>query len=168
MDLQAFVDAYHGLTLKQINLAAMLGELTALLRQHHLFLPADLALLFKSFITLEGMGRSLDGDFNMVEEALPLLKAAVRARYRPQALARRSWRAIDEALSLIAGLPQDLARLIRAARRGVPRSSSGRRIRPRALPAVLAVAGRLRRLRRHRSPPMRALRRSAGGGPARP
>lgn len=118
MDLQAFVDAYHGLTLKQINLAAMLGELTALLRQHHLFLPADLALLFKSFITLEGMGRSLDGDFNMVEEALPLLKAAVRARYRPQALARRSWRAIDEALSLIAGLPQDLARLIRAARRG--------------------------------------------------
>lgn len=118
MDLQAFVDTYHGLTLKQINLAAMLGELTALLRQHHLALPADLALLFKSFITLEGMGRSLDGDFNMAEEALPLLKASVRARYRPKALAQRGWRALDEALSLIGGLPQDLSRLIRAARRG--------------------------------------------------
>ncbi len=118
MDLQAFVDTYHGLTLKQINLAAMLGELTALLRQHHLALPADLALLFKSFITLEGMGRSLDGDFNMAEEALPLLKASVRARYRPKALAQRGWQALDEALSLIGGLPQDLARLLRAARRG--------------------------------------------------
>lgn len=118
MDLQAFVDTYNGLTLKQINLAAMLGELTALLRQHHLALPADLALLFKSFITLEGMGRSLDGDFNMAEEALPLLKASVRARYRPKALAQRGWRALDEALSLIGGLPQDLSRLIRAARRG--------------------------------------------------
>ena len=118
MDLQAFVDTYHGMTLKQINLAAMLGELTTLLRQHHLALPADLALLFKSFITLDGMGRSLDGDFNMAEEALPLLKTAVRARYQPKALAQRGWRALDEALSLIGGLPQDLARLLRAARRG--------------------------------------------------
>jgi ubiquinone biosynthesis protein len=117
-DLQAFVDTYHGLTLKQINLAAMLSEVTALLRQHHLSLPADLALLFKSFITLEGMGRSLDGDFNMAEEALPLLKTAVRARYRPKALFQRGWRALDEAMSLIGGLPQDLSRLIRAARRG--------------------------------------------------
>lgn len=118
MDLQAFVDTYHGLTLQQINLASMLGELTTLLRQHHLSLPADLALLFKSFITLEGMGRALDGDFNMAEEALPLLKAAVRARYRPRAMAQRGWRAVDETLSLIGGLPQDLARLLRAARRG--------------------------------------------------
>jgi len=118
MDLQGFVDTYHGLTLKQINLAAMLGDLTGLLRQHHLALPADLALLFKSFITLEGMGRALDGDFNMAEEALPLLKHAVRARYRPKALMQRGWRALDEAFSLIGGLPQDLARLLRAARRG--------------------------------------------------
>jgi ubiquinone biosynthesis protein len=118
MDLQAFVDAYHGLTLKQINLANMLAEVTSLLRQHQLALPADLALLFKSFITLEGMGRSLDGDFNMAEEALPLLKASVRARYRPQALLQRGWRALDEALSLMGGLPNDLARLLRAARRG--------------------------------------------------
>jgi len=118
MDLQGFVDTYHGLTLKQINLAAMLGDLTGLLRQHHLALPADLALLFKSFITLEGMGRALDGAFNMAEEALPLLKHAVRARYRPKALMQRGWRALDEAFSLIGGLPQDLARLLRAARRG--------------------------------------------------
>ncbi|MBU0916766.1 ABC1 kinase family protein [Aquabacterium parvum] len=118
MDLQAFVDTYHGLTLQQINLATMLSEVTALLRQHHLALPADLALLFKSFITLEGMGRSLDGDFNMAEEALPLLKASVRARYRPKALMQRGWRALDETLSLIGGLPSDLARLLRAARRG--------------------------------------------------
>lgn len=118
MDLQGFVDTYHGLTLKQINLATMLGELTALLRQHQLSLPPDLALLFKSFITLEGMGRSLDGDFNMAQEALPLLKDAVRARYRPKALAQRGWRVLDEAVSLIGGLPKDLARLLRAARRG--------------------------------------------------
>ena len=117
-DLQAFVDQYHGLALKQINLPAMLSELVTLLRQHQLALPADLALLFKSFLTLEGMGRELDGDFNMVNEALPLLKDAVRARYRPKALLQRGWRAVDDTLSMLGGLPQDLSRLLKAARRG--------------------------------------------------
>ncbi|MCH8180836.1 MAG: ubiquinone biosynthesis protein UbiB [Proteobacteria bacterium] len=117
-DLQAFVDQYHGLTLQQINLAAMLSEMVGILRLHHLSLPADLSLLFKAFITLEGMGRELDPAFNMVDVALPLLQSAMRKRYAPGALLRRGWQAVDEALSLLGGLPQDLSRLLKAARRG--------------------------------------------------
>jgi len=117
-DLEAFVDQYHGLTLQQINLAAMLSEMVGILRLHHLSLPADLSLLFKAFITLEGMGRELDPAFNMVDVALPLLKAAMRKRYAPQALLKRGWQAVDEAVSLLGGLPQDLSRLLKAARRG--------------------------------------------------
>lgn len=117
-DLQAFVDQYHGLTLQQINLAAMLSEMVGILRLHHLSLPADLSLLFKAFITLEGMGRELDPAFNMVDVALPLLKAAMRKRYAPKALLQRGWQAVDEAVSLLGGLPQDLSRLLKAARRG--------------------------------------------------
>lgn len=117
-DLEAFVDQYHGLTLQQINLPAMLSEMVGILRQHHLSLPPDLSLLFKAFITLEGMGRELDPAFNMVDEALPLLKTAVRKRYAPKALLQRGWRSLDGALSLLAGLPQDLSRLLKAARRG--------------------------------------------------
>ncbi|TDP83025.1 2-octaprenylphenol hydroxylase [Aquabacterium commune] len=117
-DLEAFVDQYHGLTLQQIKLPAMLSEMVGILRLHHLSLPPDLSLLFKAFVTLEGMGRELDPAFNMVDVALPLLKAAMRKRYAPKALLQRGWRAVDEALSLLGGLPQDLSRLIKAARRG--------------------------------------------------
>lgn len=117
-DLEAFVDQYHGLTLQQIQLPAMLSEMVGILRLHHLSLPPDLSLLFKAFVTLEGMGRELDPAFNMVDVALPLLKAAMRKRYAPKALLQRGWRAVDEALSLLGGLPQDLSRLIKAARRG--------------------------------------------------
>ena len=117
-DLEAFVDQYHGLTLQQIKLPAMLSEMVGILRLHHLSLPADLSLLFKAFVTLEGMGRELDPAFNMVDVALPLLKAAMRKRYAPKALLQRGWRSVDEALSLLGGLPQDLSRLIQAARRG--------------------------------------------------
>ena len=45
IDIDAFIDRYHGLPLGELNLAAMLLEVATLLRVHRLALPADLALL---------------------------------------------------------------------------------------------------------------------------
>jgi ubiquinone biosynthesis protein len=118
LEIQAFVDQYHGVALKQLRLGSMLSDLMAIVRQHQLALPSDLSLLVKAFITLEGMGRELDPDFDMAGEAMPMLEQALRARYTPAALIKRGWQAAGEALALIADLPHDLAMLLRAARRG--------------------------------------------------
>ncbi|HCX33540.1 MAG TPA: ubiquinone biosynthesis protein UbiB [Rhodocyclaceae bacterium] len=118
LEIQAFVDQYHGVALKQLRLGSMLSDLMAIVRQHQLALPSNLSLLVKAFITLEGMGRELDPDFDMAGEAMPLLEQAMRARYTPAALIKRGWRAAGEALTLITDLPHDLAKLLRAARRG--------------------------------------------------
>jgi len=118
LEIQTFVDQYHGLPLKQLSLGDMLSDMVAILRQHQLLLPADLALLVKSFISLEGMGRELDPDFDVASEAMPLLERSLRARYAPAALMKRGGRAFGEILSLIAGLPHDVSQLLRAARRG--------------------------------------------------
>lgn len=117
-EIDAFVDQYHGVPLAQLNLSSMLGDVTAILRQHRLALPADLALLIKAFVLLEGLGRSLDPDFHMAGEALPVLRQVLRARYTPQALARRGWRSLRRAFALAERLPQDLSRVLRQARRG--------------------------------------------------
>jgi len=118
MEIQTFVDQYHGMPLKQLKLGTMLSDLVAILRQHRLALPVDLALLVKAFITLEGMGRELDPDFDMAGEAMPLLEQALHTRYATTALLERGWRGVSEVLSLAVGLPQDISRLLRAARRG--------------------------------------------------
>jgi ubiquinone biosynthesis protein len=118
LEIQAFVDQYHGVALKQLRLGSMLSDLMAIVRQHQLALPSDLSLLVKAFITLEGMGRELDPDFDMAGEAMPMLEQALRARYTPAALIKRGWQAAGEALALIADLPHDLSQLLRAARRG--------------------------------------------------
>jgi ubiquinone biosynthesis protein len=104
--------------LQDLRMGAMLADMTALLREHSLALPADLALVLKACVTLETYGRELDPDFDMVGEAAPFLRAATLARSGPAALAKRGWRAAA-ALAQIAGeLPQDLRELIRAARSG--------------------------------------------------
>ncbi|MFA6972924.1 MAG: AarF/UbiB family protein, partial [Gallionella sp.] len=118
MEIETFLDQYHGVPLKQLRLGSMLSDLVAILRQHQLMLPADMALLVKAFISLEGMGRELDPDFDIAGEAMPMLEQSLRARYTPAALIKRGGRAVVEALTLIAGLPHDLSRLLRAARRG--------------------------------------------------
>lgn len=117
-DVDGFVDRYHGVPLGQLDLAAMLLEVTALLRVHRLALPADLALLVKVFVTLEGLGRSLDPDFDMARQAAPYLRRVALARYRPRVLARQGVRALADTAGLLSGLPRELRRLLRTARGG--------------------------------------------------
>ena len=117
-EIDTFVDQYKGVPLKRLSLSGMLADLVAILRDNRLTLPADLALLIKAFISLEGMGRQLDPDFDMAGEAAPYLERTMIAHQSPAALARRGWRAARGAADLIAGLPQDLSQLLRAAKRG--------------------------------------------------
>jgi len=117
-EIEAFVDQYHGTPLAELNLGQMLTDVTAILREHQLALPSDLALLIKCFVSLESMGRGLDPDFHMASEALPMLRETVRARWQPRALALRTWGSLRRALALAGSLPGDLTRLLRNARRG--------------------------------------------------
>lgn len=117
-EIETFVDQYHGAPLAELNLGQMLGDVTNILREHHLGLPSDLALLIKAFITLEGMGRGLDPAFHMTTEALPQLRQVVRARYRPKTVALRAWQTLRRTLAVAEQLPHDVSRLLRNARRG--------------------------------------------------
>jgi ubiquinone biosynthesis protein len=117
-EIETFVDQYHGTPLERLSLGGMLSDVTAILREHRLALPADLALLIKAFITLEGMGRNLDPGFHMATEALPILREVVRARYQPKVLAKRSWGAVRHAAALVEKLPHDISRILRSARHG--------------------------------------------------
>jgi len=118
-EVDAFVEQYHGVPLKQLSLTGMLTDLMAILREHQLSLPPDLALLVKALITLEGMGRQLDPDFDMASEVHPFLRRTLLTRYSPDALAKRGWQSLTSMLNLFSSLPKDLYALIKSARLGV-------------------------------------------------
>jgi len=117
-DIDAFLDNYHSVPLKQLNITTMLTDLTVIMRDYELSLPPDLALLIKVFITLEGLGRQLDPDFDMAAEATPFYDRIMFARYQPTALVKRSWKNIIEVASILTDLPNDIRHLLRSARRG--------------------------------------------------
>lgn len=117
-DLESFVDDYRGIPLRQLDIGRALTDVVALLRQYRLALPTELSLLVKAFITLEGMGRELDPSFEMAAEAQPVLARAMREHYAPEAVLRRGWSSVSESLAMLAGVPKDLSRMLRAIRRG--------------------------------------------------
>lgn len=118
LEIDGLVDQYHGVPLKELNISTILSDLTTLLRDYHLALPPDLTLMTKSLITLEGMGRQLDPDFDMVTEFSPFLRRALLARSAPDALVKKGWQAVTDGLDILTGLPQDLRHLLRSARSG--------------------------------------------------
>jgi ubiquinone biosynthesis protein len=117
-DVALFVEQYRGVPLKELRIGQMLADITGILRDHSLVLPSDLALMIKAFLTLEGMGRQLDPDFDMASEARPYLQRVMLQRFGPAQLWQRGRRGMGGLLELAGDLPRDLRRLLQAAKRG--------------------------------------------------
>src|SRR5215510_13488926 len=104
--------------LKDLRIATLLHRVAAILRAHGIVLPADLALLFKALVSLEGFGRQYDPEFRLVDRVEPFLNRAISERYQPVEALRRGQTAAVDFLALLAAMPRDLARLLKDARRG--------------------------------------------------
>src|SRR5690606_36826421 len=85
-DIGAFVDQYRGVPLKDLHMGLMLSDVTTILREHGLSLPPDLALMVKAFLTLEGMGRQLELDFDLASAAQPYVEQVLLSHWAPRAL----------------------------------------------------------------------------------
>jgi ubiquinone biosynthesis protein len=117
-DLGELALDFSDVQLKDLKIGALLHRLSAILREHSIVLPPDLALLFKAIITLEGFGRHYDPEFHLVERAEPFLNRALSERYQPADAWRRGRATLDDFLRLVTSLPGDLGRLVKDARHG--------------------------------------------------
>jgi ubiquinone biosynthesis protein len=117
-DVTELLQSYDDLQLKDVKIGALLNDITALMRDNNLLLPADLILLFKTLISLEGLGQQLDPEFHMIDHVTPFVERIIQQRYTPQALLARGRKSLRETLEVFADLPRDLRHLLRDARRG--------------------------------------------------
>ena len=120
-DVNEMVFDYEGVPLKDVRVGHAIRQFAAIVREHSIVLPSDLSLMFKTLITLEGLGRQYDPDFHITEHLTPLVRAALAERYKPNELVRRGRTALTEFMSVVGGVPRDLARFLREARRGKTR-----------------------------------------------
>ncbi len=88
-DLGRLLHLYQDARLREVNLGTLLSEVAAIMREHGLALPPDLALLFKALITLEGLGTRLVPHFKLIEHVTPVVRRLLAERWEPGRVAGR-------------------------------------------------------------------------------
>lgn len=114
-DTLGFIERWRDVRLAELDVGRMLLDVTSIARANELVLPADAALLIKTFVTLEGFGRELDPSFRLSSLVEPWIRRTVGAQRSPLARLRRGLSAASQAA---VELPSALAQLAASLRRG--------------------------------------------------
>lgn len=104
---------YHGMPLEQFRLGTALDELTDAIRRYHVMLPSPLALLLRVLVMLEGTGRLLAPDFNLVELLEPYKKTSLLRKLSPRRALLRLANTVGDWEELVRALPRQLGALMR-------------------------------------------------------
>jgi ubiquinone biosynthesis protein len=117
-DMMDILDSYTNLSLREIQIGELVMALMNLLNEHRLRIRSDFALMSRALLALEGLSKDLVPDFNLVEEARPLMLELVQERWSLKSLSR-SFRVQGlDLLDLIQDLPARLSGLFRKVDRG--------------------------------------------------
>ena len=117
-DIERLLSTYWGLPLGELKVTALLNDVYSVMRTHHMHLPANLALLLKTVIMIEGLGVNLDPDFQLTKSLTPYTERLVLHQYSPFRWMRSFGRASLDLAKLGAQMPQHLRRVVNAAENG--------------------------------------------------
>jgi ubiquinone biosynthesis protein len=109
VDMRDFVANYYGVELERLNVGRMLSDFVSILSNHSIRCPGSLMLLIRALVTLEGVGRKLDPEFNMAGHLQPFVESLVQDRYHPGRIADRILRNAQELAALAGEMPRHLA-----------------------------------------------------------
>lgn len=71
---------YEHTPMRDLRISQVINDITQIMRSHGLTLPADLVMLFKTLITLEGVVKRLDGNTELLEQAKPIVLDELHSR----------------------------------------------------------------------------------------
>jgi ubiquinone biosynthesis protein len=111
-DLSEFIDDYFEVPLQEINAGKLLGEFIDILTHYRIKFTPDLILLAKALVTMEGIGRQLDPEFNMIAHLRPFMERLLRERLAPGHLSRELLKTAQAYGALAKNLPHDVKELI--------------------------------------------------------
>jgi len=112
VDLSDFVAYYSRLSLDEFDLSGALNEVTEMVRRYHIALPPRIAMLIKTFVTLEGTARMLSPKFSLLEVMKPYRKRLLWQRLSPIRRLRKLRRFYSEVEHLISVLPREIGELL--------------------------------------------------------
>jgi len=117
-EVSRLITKYTNKSLNQVRMGDLINEVLDLVRDHHLMMSSELAMLLTTLAVLEGLGRLLDPDFDFVSVTAPFARKITNARMSPQAISKSFTHAARRVVRIATELPDSLTRFLRRAGQG--------------------------------------------------
>ncbi len=117
-DVAEFMDKHCYRPLKDINLGDMLHQFLEIITKHKLIIPPDLFLMIKALSTIEGIGRRLDPDLDVIEQAEPFIRQIQLNRIHPKRIIKDIADSGNDFIRILQDIPGELHDIFRLLRQG--------------------------------------------------
>ena len=117
-DLADLIDQYYGVSLNQFQVSELIRELGEISSRYRVKMNRQIMLLGKVLAGIEGMGRQLDPDFNILPIIEPFAKRLMIQRLSPKDVLDKSAQIVRDYADLVTSLPKDLRIVVDKAKNG--------------------------------------------------
>ncbi|MDG0817100.1 ABC1 kinase family protein [Bdellovibrio svalbardensis] len=107
-DLRELIAPFFGLTLKNVNLGKILMKSSGIAARHHIQVPTELMMFFKSIVSIEGIGRKIDKDFDFLKYSLEFAGELAKTQFGPQRVMNDMSQMARESRAFLNALPRQL------------------------------------------------------------
>ncbi len=76
--------------LSEVDMGGLFRELVQGAMRHHMHMPATYTMVFKSLVTVEGLGKRIAPEMDIIAEAQPFIAELLKERYAPERLLKRA------------------------------------------------------------------------------
>lgn len=112
-ELRDLVAPYYGLTLRNVNMGRLLLKSSSIAARHHVKVPTELMLFFKSLVSIEGLGKRIQKDFDFLQYSLEFAGDLIKAQYDPNRMMQDLTQLARESKTLVNSLPRQISFLLR-------------------------------------------------------
>ncbi|HEY9349177.1 MAG TPA: AarF/UbiB family protein [Acidothermales bacterium] len=116
--VETWLNRYLLIGVGQLDINGIVASGMQLLHEHQLVVPADLALLLRVLLRLQGLGRGVQTEVRVTELVEPYLHQIMAMRFDPRRIAHQVGRAVRGWDHFISGLPDDLRAILEQIRTG--------------------------------------------------
>ncbi|NDV95492.1 AarF/ABC1/UbiB kinase family protein [Dysgonomonas sp. 521] len=111
-DLHEFLEVMEGTSIKELDLKDMMKRLSRLLNENQTILPEYVYLLVRGIVLLEGIGRELGLDINIIESVRPYGLKMMKKRLDPKYLSNKALDKLYDLSDKLEEIPDDIHSLI--------------------------------------------------------
>src|SRR5699024_7451480 len=118
MDLEYLREKYYDVPLGEVRFSESIHDLFSVSYEHRIHLPADLTLLAKTLLTIEGIVEQLDPELSIVKMAEPFGRELLKEKYHPKKVVGDLVDDFLEYKELISELPSSIKNLKSVIKKG--------------------------------------------------